>query len=268
MTRAARNLAMSLVALLVVASGVAAWYVTRRSPGHPSELTPRDPTLRVSWLYFYPSRAAAPARAFVVLFGNDVAFWEPHQDLAWRLAGDGYSVVGVDLKQFFVTLPSKPPARDTAFAAAMPNLIQRARHELNADDLPLVLGGHSLGAEVALWIAEHTPPPKLVGVLAINSRSTSHLNITLGDLLNTEPKDRWSFSTIDAVRHLEPGVRVAIVRGGHDPFRSHDSAFAAAGGARLRRYEIAMAGHALKTMVVAWPVITRAMRFLVEGTAT
>src|SRR5437660_115695 len=75
----------------------------------------------------------------------------------------------------------------------------------------------------------------------------------------------WSFSTIDAVKHIDPAVRIAIVRGEHDPFRQHDPDFLAAGGARVDRIVIPYAGHALKTMILAGPAIMRGMRFLTDG---
>jgi len=254
-----------MVALLAIAGALVA-YDHRGSKGHASALTPADTTLHKPWLYFYPARGAPP-RAVMVFFGNDVAFWEPHQDLAWRFAGDGISVVGIDLRKYLATLPDPEPSRDDAFAASMPDLIARSRHALSGDSLPLVLAGHSFGAEVAFWIGEHAPPPRLAGILALNTRSTGHLFITPNDWLNKEASGRWSFSTIDAVRTIDPRVRIALVRGAHDPFRGHDSAFVAAGGNRLRRFEIPMAGHSLGTLLVAGPLISRAVRFLTDSTS-
>src|SRR5207302_9161586 len=152
------------------------------------------------------------------------------------------------------------------FAASMGELLRRSRHAMSADSLPIILAGHSFGAELAFWIAQHEPPPRLFGVLALNTRATGHLFITPADWMNREASGAWSFSTIDAVKAMDPRVRVAIVRGSHDPFRGHDSAFAAAGGTRLRHYDIPMAGHALSTLLVAGPIIGRAMRFLTDST--
>jgi pimeloyl-ACP methyl ester carboxylesterase len=258
-----RRIGIAVIALLVIAGALIA-YDHRGSKGHPSALTPGDTALHKAWLYFYPSRGE-PARAVVVFFGNDVAFWEPHQDLAWRFAGDGMSVVGIDLRKYLSTLPEPEPARDSAFAASMPALIARARTALASDSLPLILAGHSFGAEIAFWIGEHAPPPRLVGILALNTRSTGHLFITPSDWLNKEASGAWSFSTIEAARTIDPRVRIALVRGAHDPFRGHDSAFVAAGGNRLRRFEIPMAGHALGTLLVAGPLISRAVRFLTDS---
>jgi pimeloyl-ACP methyl ester carboxylesterase len=258
-----RRAAILLVVFIAIVGALVA-YDHRKSSGHPSALVPGDTSLRHPWLYFYPARGE-PARAFMVFFGNDVAFWEPHQDLAWRFAGEGISVVGVDLRKYLASLPSDEPQRDSAFGARMPDLIARSRRAMSADDLPLILAGHSFGAEIAFWVALHDPPPKLTGILALNTRSTGHLFITPADWLNKEASGPWSFSTIDAVRRINPTIRIAIVRGAHDPFRGHDSAFAVAGGNRLRRFEIPMAGHALGTLLVAGPLISRAVRFLTDS---
>ncbi len=263
MERVARWVAVCVVVVIALAGALVA-YDHRGSKGHPSQLAPSDTALRAPWLYFYPSRDGPP-RAFMVFFGNDVAFWEPHQDLAWRFAGDGVSVVGIDLRKYLATLPADEPQRDSAFGARMPGLIAAARHALSADTIPAVLAGHSFGAEVAFWIGLHHAPPKLVGILALNSRSTGHLFITPSDWLNKEASGPWSFSTIDAARMIDPRVRIALVRGAHDPFRGHDPEFIAAGGDRLRRFEIPMAGHALGTLLVAGPLISRALHFVMDS---
>jgi len=264
MKRAVRIIATGLAALgLAAYAGVR--YAHRTSHGHPSTYVAKDLALRPRWIYLYPVRTTTSARAIVVLFGNDIAFWEPHQDLAWRLSGEGYTVVGVDVRQFLSTLPAAEPQRDSVFGPAIDDLIARARHELGGDSLPLVIGGHSFGAELAFWTALNRPPPRLVGVLSLNSRSRGHLFVTPADWLNEEATGPWSFSTVEAAAHIDPHVRIALVRSAHDPFRRHDRAFVAAGGARLRRFEVPMATHSLKTMLVAGPLISRAVRFLVDS---
>jgi pimeloyl-ACP methyl ester carboxylesterase len=265
MTRRTRSFAMGLAALIAVAYGVVR-YAHRPSKGHASALVPADTALKKDWLYFYPSHADHAATGVIVLFGNDVAFWEPHQDLAWRLADDGYDVVGVDVRKFLATLPSAEPQRDSAFGAAMPQVIARARREMHDENRPLIIGGHSFGAELAIWIAAHQPPPRLAGLLLLNTRGSGHLFITPRDWLNEEASGAWSFSAVDAVRQIDPRVRIALVRSEHDPFKKHDPDFERAGGVRLRRFVIPLAAHTLKTMLVAAPLISRAVRFLSDTT--
>jgi len=224
---------------------------------------PRDASLRTEPLLFYPARTK-PARAFVVFLGNDVGFWKPHEELAWRLAENGYDVVGMDVKKYLARLPEAEPERDSTFAASIGPLLARARTELGADSLPVVVGGHSFGAEVAFWIALNRPPPKLVGVLALSPRSTGHLIVTPFDLLNHEASGPYSFSTIGAATNIAPGVRIALVRGASDPFRKHDADFMRAGGTRLRYYSIPFANHSLRKLLIAGPIIEHAVEFLVE----
>ncbi len=266
MKRAGRRaLGGVLILLCVGAAGV--WYARRPSKGHPSAMVPADSSLVRDWLYYYPSHRTEAARGFVVLFGNDVSFWEPHQDLAWRIADDGYAVLGIDLRKFLATLPEREPQRDSAFAVAMPLLIQRARHAMNADSMPLIVGGHSFGAELAIWLAAYRPPDRLKGVLLLNTRSSGHLFITAHDWMNEEASGPYSFSTIELVTKIDPRVRIALVRSEKDKFKQHDPDFIKAGGSRLRRFVIPMAAHSLTSMLIAAPLVSRAVRFLSDTTA-
>ena len=231
--------------------------------GPATPYVPRDPSLRDQPLLFYPARTPQP-RAFVLFLGNDVGFWKPHEELSWRLAENGYDVVGLDVKRYLARLPEGEPARDSTFAASIGPLIARARAELGADSLPVVIGGHSFGAEVAFWIALHRPPPKLVGVLALSPRSTGHLVVTPFDLMNQEASGPWSFSTIRAATEIAPDVRIALVRGVGDKFRRHDAAFVAAGGPRLRYYPVPLASHSLRKLLIAGPIVEHALEFLIE----
>ncbi|MDQ6887030.1 MAG: lysophospholipase [Gemmatimonadota bacterium] len=233
--------------------------------GPPPPYTPRDLSLRALPLFFYPSAdAGRPARAFVFFFGNDVAFWKPHQLLAQRLSQDGFTVVGLDLRKWLGSLPDRYPERDSAFRSAIGPIIARSRVEVHAESVPVILGGHSFGAEVAFWTAAHAPPPGLVGILAMSPRSSGHLVIVPSDWANHEATGEGSWSTIRLVHDLPPSIRIAIIRGQHDEFRPHDSAFAAAGGERLRRYFVPFAGHSLAGLTLPGPFIDRAMSFLSE----
>lgn len=233
----------------------------------PPNHVPRDPALRREPLYFYTTRdSTRPPRALVFFFGNDVGFWEPHRELAAWLADDGFSVVGFDMRPLLDSLPGAEPARDSAYAARITRLVARVRTELHADATPLVLGGHSLGAEVAIWTAAHAPPPGLVGVLALSPGGRSHLRVTLQDIANAgDPTGPESFSIPATVAAIAPDVRVAVIRGSHDKYRYADSAIVAAGGARARRYLVPFASHSLKRIVVAKPLIRRALDWLLAA---
>jgi type IV secretory pathway VirJ component len=112
-----------------------------------------DRSLRSLPLYFYPSAdTARPPKETIFFFGNDVGFWEAHQELAERLSADGYSVIGFDVKRYLDRLPDSLSIRDSVFLREIPAIIARSVHELNDDESPIVLAGHSFGADVALLV--------------------------------------------------------------------------------------------------------------------
>lgn len=252
------------VALAAAAAGAALAACPAPAVSH---YTPRDARLRALPLTFYPaSGATRPPRAVLFFFGNDVGFWQAHQELAERLSAEGIGVAGFDVKRFLAKLPDGARERDSAYAREIAPLVAEARHELRGDSVPLLLGGHSLGAEIALWTAAHTPEPGLAGVLAMSPGSRSHLRVTLSDIMNTEePRGPGSFTVAAQVAALAPGVRVAVVRGDHDKLAFADSALLAAGAGRAERFGVPFAGHSLKQLLIAGPVVSRALDYLLAS---
>ncbi|MFI5244567.1 MAG: alpha/beta hydrolase [Gemmatimonadales bacterium] len=232
----------------------------------PPPYTPHDPALRAFPLLFYPSAIApAPAKAFVFFVGNDIGFWGAHQDLAKRLAGAGYDVVGLDVKLFFRRLPGDTLARARLFGDSVAMMIALARRELGADSLPVVLGGHSLGAEVASWIALHAPPPHLAGLLLISSRGRGHLDATLSDIANrSAPAEPGSYSVAENIAALPASVRVAIVRGTDDRFRAIDPDLLKAGAGRIDKWSVPWGGHSMSNILLAGPFVERALAWTLQ----
>lgn len=226
---------------------------------------PRDVALRRQPLFFYPATTPT-THAYVVFFGNDVGFWDAHDRLARRLADNGYDVVGVDVKRVIEGLPPAPGARARAFADSTTWMIQRSAHELGSDTLPLVLAGHSYGADLALWLAATRPPPRLVGVLALGPTARSHFYVTMLDRANVrDPTEPGSFAIASEIAAVPPHVRIALVRGEGDHRAPIDSSLRAAGGARLHYTVIPFAGHSLKSLTIAGPMIEHALGWLVPG---
>ena len=243
--------------------------VTFGCSGPQPTYVPRDPELKKLPLFFYPAAASAPARAVVFFFGNDVAFWKPHQELAAYLSEQGYSVIGFDIRSFLANLPDNHPQRDSTFRGRILPIIARSRHEIGADSLPLIIFGHSLGAELAIWTAAFARAPGLAGVVAMSPGLSSHLRVSASDLLNgPEPKGPDSFSVPAAVKAIEQKVRIAIVRGSNDKYRYADSALTAAGGDRIRVFVVPFASHSLKRLIVAKPIVRHAMEWLLEPRRT
>lgn len=246
-------------ALFLVLSAVAA------CRGAKPTYVPRDPALRRQPLFFYPATTPT-TRAYVVFFGNDVGFWDAHDRLARRLADNGYDVVGVDVKRLIAELPPAPGARARAFADSTAWIIARSARELGSDTLPLVLAGHSFGADLALWLAATRPPPRLTGVLALGPTARSHFYVTVLDRANVrDPTEPGSFSIASEIEQVPRAVRIALVRGESDHRAPIDSSLRAAGGERLHYTVIPFASHSLKSLTIAGPMIEHALGWLVPG---
>lgn len=234
--------------------------------GAGPEYVARNPDLRRQPVYLYPAAAGFERpRAFLFFFGNDVGFWDAHRALALDLAGDGYAVAGVDVRPLLDSLPAGRAARDSTFAARIAALIHVSRAELGADSVPLLLGGHSLGAELAVWAGARVAIPGLRGVLALSPRGRGHLAVRLTDLANVDPSGPMSFSVAAMAGALPPHVRIALVRGDNDRLQSADATILAGGGARIQRYRVLFAGHSLKRLIVARPVVRRALLWLLAA---
>lgn len=231
------------------------------SPTHLS----RDPRLRELYLYD-ASDTAKPVHALILFLGNDIGFWEPHRKLAMALTKAQYAVAGVDIKSILRGLPDREPERDSAFADTMRTLILRTRRELGADSIPLIVGGHSLGAELAIWTAAHVHIPGMLGVLALSPGTRSHLRVSVSDIMNgPEPTGPASFSVADEIKTLPADERLAIVRGARDEYARGDSTLVASGGTRAHRFLIPFAGHSLKRIATTSFETRRALEWLIAG---
>lgn len=241
--------------LVLLGAGVFSRFEDVTAGVRPTYLA-RDPVLRRAPLRFY--RAAQP-HALVWFFGNDVGFWGAQQRLAKSLADAGLDVVGMDLRAWFAARPAEPPERRAAaFRAAMSDLLARASRELGDTLLPLVLAGHSSGAEEAVWLAAQEPPPRLAGVVAISPGSRGHLKMTASDLAFGEPTERGSFAVDSMLRAIPAGVRVSLVRGASDRLRSADSVLVPSRPG-LHRVLVPLAGHSMRRLFIAGPMIVDAM---------
>ncbi len=226
---------------------------------HPT-YRPRDPFLQREPLYFYPARGEPKPKAGVFFLGNDLGFWGPHQKLAQRLADHGYAVVGFDIKAFLERYPDSAPLRDSILVHEIPVLIKRSLHELGVDSEPIVLAGHSFGADLALWTEANARPPGVVGVLALGPTKRDHPTVTIRDEINAgEPTEPGSFAVADEIRNTPPNVRITVMRGASDKERTSDAAFIDAGGSRMSYTIIPFASHSLKSLIIVGPMIERAL---------
>ena len=226
----------------------------------------RDPMLRTQPVFLYAAAdTTRPPRAVIFFFGNDIGFWKPHRQLAASLARSQLAVAGFDMRPLLRSLPERGASRDSAFMAAIEPIIARSRHELGADSAPLVIAGHSLGAEIAIWTAGHTCEPDVAGVLAMSPGSRSHLRVSMSDIMNgPEPTEPGSFSVADAISDVPGNERIAVVRGTKDKLTDADPALMAAGGDRIERFPVLLGGHSLKGLTMAGFETHRAVDWLLN----
>lgn len=231
-----------------------------------SAYRPHDPQLQNEPLYFYPAQTAREKpKAGVFFLGNDLGFWEPHQKLAQRLAAHGYAVVGFDVKKFLDRYPDSAALRDSAIVQQVPILMKRSLHELGADSRPIIIAGHSFGADLALWTEAHARPQGVIGVLALGPTKRDHPTVTLRDEMNAgEPTEPGSFSVADQIRDTPQNVRIALMRGASDKERTSDRAFIDAGGSRISYTIIPFASHSLKSLIIVGPMIEHAIDDLLD----
>ena len=230
-----------------------------------SSYRPRHPELQREPLYFYPAHGGQKPRAGVFFLGNDLGFWGPHQKLAQRLAEDGYAVVGFDIKAFLERYPDSAQLRDSILVHDVPLLMKRSLHELGADSRPVVLAGHSFGADLALWTEANARLPGVVGILALGPTKRDHPTVTIRDEINSgEPTEPGSFAVVDQIRNTPRGVRIALMRGASDKERRSDRDFIAAGGSRLSYTIIPFASHSLKSLIIVGPMIEHALDDLLD----
>ena len=230
-----------------------------------SSYRPRDPELQREPLYFYPAHGEMKPKAGVFFLGNDLGFWEPHQKLAQRLADHGYAVVGFDIKAFLERYPDSAQLRDSVLVHDVPLLIQRSLRELGAESRPIVLAGHSFGADLALWTEANARLPGVVGILALGPTRRDHPTVTIRDEINSgEPTEPGSFAVADQIRNTPRGVRIALMRGASDKERTSDGDFIAAGGSRMTYTIIPFASHSLKSLIIVGPMIEHALDDLVD----
>ncbi len=236
------------------------------TPAH-SAYIPRDRELQREPLYFYPPAGVSRhPKAGVFFLGNDLGFWQPHQRLAERLASHGYAVIGFDVKKFLDRLPDSALLRDSILVHDVPPLIKRSLHELGADSVPIVIAGHSFGADIALWTEANAPIAGVVGVLALGPTRRDHPTVTLRDQMNSgEPTEPGSFAVDEQIRNTPAKVHIALMRGASDKERKSDRDFIAAGGDRMTYTVIPFASHSLRSLIIAGPMIERALDHLVAG---
>lgn len=253
---------ISCAVLVVLAAGW--WEFWPRPIARPSYV-PQVAALRADNMFVYPPHGTL--RGTVVFFGNDVGFWEPHQELADFLSRQGFAVVGTDLRTLFKSqVHANRAERETTVGSALSDLMRESLQEFHGNKLPLILMGHSLGAEAAIWAGAHVSDPRITGIIAMAPGGRGHLTITPSDYLSSAlPSGPDSYSMAELVKASRPGLQIALVRGAHDSYGGADPEIIAAGGSRVKKFEIPFAGHSLKKILIARYVVRDAISWAIAG---
>ena len=249
----------------------------------PSTYAAQNSLLRdKSILLFTPDSGYGPSRAIIVFFGNASGFSAAHRQLAAGLAGDGYVVVGVDVRVLLANLSGDSRTREEVAALRVDSLIGSSHQEFdswptknsrNVSDAsshaprkPMLLMGHALGAEFALWTAAHVSDESLKGVVAIAPTSHSALSVTQpANILVGNSDSTAAFSVADVVRaavNLHPQMRVAFLRGSNDLSPAADTALLRAGGSHMRRFGVPMAGRSMRRIAFPSLIVRRSINWI------
>jgi len=83
-----------------------------------------------------------------------------------------------------------------------------------------------------------------------------------------EPTEPGSFSVADVIGAVPGDERIAVIRGTKDKLSGADPALMAAGGDRIERFPVLLAGHSLKGLTMAGFETHRAVDWLLDPDRT
>ena len=272
------------VVVVVVAIGVEVFLIAQYTMGGsdsaPTYVSAQSPLRGAGIELFPPTGGYRSVRAVIVFFGNDRGFTRAHRRLSAGLASDGYAVVGVTLAPLFAGIPDDASARTRPMQARIDALVSSAYAEFSAwpdktirnTNVPLVLMGQSLGAELAIWSASHSVHGALRGVVALSPAPRTALRLPSlvvdSAVASAVVSATDSFAVRDLVRTAasKPNdLRIAIVRGSHDRLRSADSGIVSAGGSHAKVFRVPMAGHSLARLAIVGLSSRRALNWVLES---
>ncbi len=149
----------------------------------------------------------------LVVFGTGDGGWSYFEDrIARALAHCGYGVVGWDCRAY-----AKLGAYgQSQLAADVRSAVAKGCELFQCDDVPVVLGGWSTGAEQMTSVAASPHRPEnLAGLLLLAPGERGRYGITLSDLLGLTPRGPDTFALADLGKHLA-GLRVLQFHGEQD----------------------------------------------------
>jgi hypothetical protein len=161
---------------------------------------------------------------------------------------------------------------DSLVAGTVAELLEHARHEFHDDSLPIVISGHSLGADCAAWTVAHVQIRNLAGLLMLSPTRRSHLYATVRDrAFLGEPTEPGSYAASEMIPLLPAGIPVVVMRGDNDSHNIGDRdlvrAIIMSGHAtsvNMAYKKIPLAGHSLRSLVIVGPVIVSVLDNIVD----
>lgn len=214
-------------------------------------------------------RLGSPDQPLVIVIHG--GFWRPRTDrthtrhMTLALAERGYTVVSAEYRRVL----GSPDLTMDDIRVALHVLPTSLHGYFNGR---VILMGHSAGAHLALWAAAESPPPGLLGTIAMAPISdlvaadAAHLgNDALRDFLGVPALDR---PDLDPARQDHPAQRTVLLAGGQD-----DEVPAAISDGYVRAHPavefevISAAGHYsfIDPTSAAWPMIIETLRSVSTG---
>jgi type IV secretory pathway VirJ component len=179
----------------------------------PAVVAPVRATLRLRMgykteIFVYTSPAPPKPGTHAVLFLSSSWGWRPlHQETAAHIAGAGHTVVGIDSSAYFDKhLDDLDWERDLATLRELAN--DKAGLPKTT---PLVLMGHSWGAELVTYVVNHGGARNVAGALLVGPSDESAFiyRVSLQMKQVTSPADE-QFHVKDEIRSMAPMPMVFI----------------------------------------------------------
>jgi type IV secretory pathway VirJ component len=140
-----------------------------------------------------PATATAPGDAPLMIFMSGDGGWaEFVREISRRLAADGWSVVGLNLRKYLSTRHTPEEA-----AAAVDSIVRRYRAQWRRDRV--IIAGFSRGADIAPFVVNRLP-------------AETRAHVALVVLLSAGPQAEFEFHIADFLRTPPPGAAQPVAQ--------------------------------------------------------
>lgn len=207
-----KKLILILICLNIVALGIS--FLQRRTAPEmarrvvpisdmESAVTTTLQNRRTAFTVFEFPAKKNPPKALIFFWSGDGGWgaWEIDFSLAMQEAG--YTVVGIDSAQYAVHDYDL-----TTLQADMRGIVRSELEAYRSYQVPVILGGWSMGAaQVVAAAGGPHPPPRLAGLILFAAMSRGRYGLTLADRLDVMPTGPGTFGLADFAPNLD-GLRI------------------------------------------------------------